>query len=376
MIYVRLLLLQKNLDFFRLEPGSIFKPAIADDTKLFKWAEDEMKVWHDPAEEDALVWARWGGAAFEQNQARHTCVNPYDSEYEATLSKEDKKVTFDEFNRIIDVNWPRDKHNNYNQQDVRAYFARMHTVLLTEGWIYFRLASTETLDVPRFPWPNSSKPDLFVPATTATMKQYKKDQSFKPADYDVKARWSLAVMRKLALGGDIKRTKTFIGNTLFQDRAAPRIEYDALSTQMPSELPGSRPSVLGCEPQEAAVHTEDLDDDDFEHDEEGAIAPVLVGEQPRFDNHESEEDPFNLGGSMNGPEVSEEPPRKASRVDDSAVTSHQQAAQSSSSSACAPPGAGDVPPVRVKIEPGMEPAVFKRLKNLRGLVLDIDDDSE
>ena len=55
----------KRIDFFRLEPGSIYKPAIGDELPLHKLDTDEFKAFHDPGEEDALLWARWGGASFE-----------------------------------------------------------------------------------------------------------------------------------------------------------------------------------------------------------------------------------------------------------------------------------------------------------------------
>ena len=48
----------KKIDFLRLEPGTMFKPAIADDTVLAKWDPDEIKAFLDPAGEDALLWAR------------------------------------------------------------------------------------------------------------------------------------------------------------------------------------------------------------------------------------------------------------------------------------------------------------------------------
>lgn len=57
----------KKIDFLRLEPETVFKPAIADDTVLTKWAPDEIKAFLDPAGEDALLWARPQGA----DNARH-----------------------------------------------------------------------------------------------------------------------------------------------------------------------------------------------------------------------------------------------------------------------------------------------------------------
>ncbi|CAK0819573.1 unnamed protein product [Prorocentrum cordatum] len=72
----------KKIDVLRLDHGTAFKPAIPDDTALAKWAPDEIQALLDPAEEDAPLWARWGGASFERNQPRQICANPCDQEFE------------------------------------------------------------------------------------------------------------------------------------------------------------------------------------------------------------------------------------------------------------------------------------------------------
>eukprot|EP00959_Pyramimonas_sp_CCMP1952_P300791 6292081-Pyramimonas_sp.AAC.1 len=68
----------KEVDFLRLEPGTVFKPAIAGDTVLAKWAPDEIKAFLDPAEEDALLWARQQGADNARGQTETYTTNDRD----------------------------------------------------------------------------------------------------------------------------------------------------------------------------------------------------------------------------------------------------------------------------------------------------------
>ena len=56
----------KRMDFLRCTPGSIYEPAIGDDVPTQNMQSDEVKCFGDPAEEDALIWARRGGTSFAQ----------------------------------------------------------------------------------------------------------------------------------------------------------------------------------------------------------------------------------------------------------------------------------------------------------------------
>ncbi|CAK0808270.1 unnamed protein product [Prorocentrum cordatum] len=221
----------KKVDFFRLEPGTVFKPAIADDTVLTKWAPDEIKAFLDPAEEDALLWARWGGASFAQNQSRQICINPYNEEFEKTvrsIRRGREEVAFKDFLEIVDCNFVCEKQSGYQMADVEAYLARSNIVPLTDDWIYLRLASTTKDPVPRFPWPAPDKPDLFTPEATPILRRYKKDQTFAPTDYDMHMRWSVAAMKKFSRGDDIGRSSAVRGPTLFDQDAPPRCQFPEL----------------------------------------------------------------------------------------------------------------------------------------------------
>eukprot|EP00959_Pyramimonas_sp_CCMP1952_P330438 6919134-Pyramimonas_sp.AAC.1 len=116
--------------------------------------------------------------------------------------------------------------------DVEAYLARSNIVLLTEGWMYMRLASTTKDPAPRFPWPVPEKPDLFTPETTPILKRFKKDQTFAPPDYDVTMKWAVAAMKKLARGDDIGRSSTVRGPMLFNQEAPPRYNFPDLDIDL------------------------------------------------------------------------------------------------------------------------------------------------
>ena len=51
----------KYIDMFRGEANHIFKPAILDDFNPKKMDVEIAKAYLNPSEEDALLWARWGG---------------------------------------------------------------------------------------------------------------------------------------------------------------------------------------------------------------------------------------------------------------------------------------------------------------------------
>ncbi len=79
------------------------------------------------------------------------------------------------------------EHHNVGSTsvDVEAYLNRYHIVLLSDAHVYFRhAASGMNCNVPRMPWPNPAKPDLFLPDVAETLRKFKKDQKWKPDDYN------------------------------------------------------------------------------------------------------------------------------------------------------------------------------------------------
>ncbi|CAK0833000.1 unnamed protein product [Prorocentrum cordatum] len=282
-----------KIDFSRLEPGTVHKPAIADDTALTKWAPDEIIAFLDPAEEDALLRARRGGASFEQNQPRQICANPYDQEFEkkvCSIRRGQQVVKFDDFLKIIDRNFAGEKQRGYQTADVEACMAGSNIALLTDDWMHLRLASTTKDPAPRFPWPVPEKPDLFTPETTPILKRFKKDQTFAPPDYGAHIKWAVAAMKKLARGEDTGRSRTVRGPTLFDQDAPPRYEFAAMDGEMNVGADASAAVSAAAPPAPAIPGNPDDDDADS----------GLGGEMRGAAAAEDEEDVFGFGGGMDG----------------------------------------------------------------------------
>ena len=153
---------------------------------------------------DALLWPRWGGVSFEQNESRQFCINPYDKQYEesiATLPDDTNKST--DFMKIIEQSWPRDS----TPIDFEAYMARFHIVIFTDTRIIYRFATTDmTTNALVKQWPTPSQPDLFTIETQDILRRYKKDQTYKPDGYDDDFQWDLRLVRALSRNEEIPRT--------------------------------------------------------------------------------------------------------------------------------------------------------------------------
>ena len=267
----------KKVDFFRLEPGSIFKPAIMDDLILPKLAQDEYKAMGDPSEEDALLWARWGGTSMEMNQARHFCYQNYDkaAEPKKSASTIGEAIKLGDFLKMIQCNWP---HGSL-EEDIDAYLNRGHFVLLTDNWIYWKMAmSPKTELIPRMKWPgNPEKPDLFIPESIPIAKAYKKDQTMIPTDYAADLQWGVALIKALMRGKTIPKTLTFNGT---DESGRKTVEYRHPTLEQLNLLAAEDPEVL---PEVNPLREYDV--------EAGVHIAAPVEEMP------DDEDPFGFAGA-------------------------------------------------------------------------------
>jgi hypothetical protein len=98
----------------------------------------------------------------------------------------------DDFLKLIDCNWPKDKHGNFKVQDVDAYLNRMHLIVCTDKWMYYRSANSGKALVPRMAYPNTKRPDLFKPEVFDLMTKHKKDHAWRPDGYEAALKWDIA----------------------------------------------------------------------------------------------------------------------------------------------------------------------------------------
>ena len=234
-----------------------------------KVTADVLKAFLNPKEEDALLWARWGGCAFEQGSCRQAVANPYDRDAEraalaaATLNKYD----LDHFKRIVVPSLEEVK----TEEDFNAILARSHFVVVTDLGVHWRVASADLENGAEFmPWPNPRAPDLFSSEVRDTSSPAVRPL---PSDYAEKMDWSIGYMSSLVEGRDVPTVATV--------RIAP----------MFGDGPGRTVSVVGnisgFEPGAAASASS-----------APAAASASAAVAP------DEEDVFGFGGGLDGPEES------------------------------------------------------------------------
>ena len=106
-----------RIDFWRLEPGVVTSPAVADDIKMMTVDWSEAKVFSSPQEMDALLWARWGASKFAWGQWRSWTTNPYDEEYEKKITQTwtidgDTWISYNALVAMLAPNFPRKKESD------------------------------------------------------------------------------------------------------------------------------------------------------------------------------------------------------------------------------------------------------------------------
>ena len=225
----------KNVDFFRGEPNTVYKPAVGDDWQMKTMKIEDTKAFFYPAEEDALLWARWGGSGFDMNACRQGCTNATNAAAEVQMGAE-TKIRFEHFLQMISPSLPKDAEHD----DIVAQLRRHHTVWITNYGVYFRPASAEQTLVTRLPWPDKAHKDIFKKEVREWVHTYKNGSRELRPCFQEDRRWSLAVVQKLTRGETIPRTITILGSTaLGRDSLFAATEYRhpplAPDAQMPVE---------------------------------------------------------------------------------------------------------------------------------------------
>ncbi|CAK0796371.1 unnamed protein product [Prorocentrum cordatum] len=269
----------KHMDFFKGEPTTEILPGVFDDGLLQQVSADVLKAFLNPKEEDALLWARWGGCAFVQGSRRQAVANPYDRDAEkaaldaATLNKHG----LDLLKRIIAPSL----EDVRAEEDFNAILARAHVIVVTDLGVHWRVASANLQDGAEFmPWPNPRSPDLFVNEVRDTTSPAIRPL---PSDYAEKMAWSIGYMSNVVAGLDVSTIATVHVAPIFGDG--------------PARVVSAVGNVSGFVPGAASAPP--------------AAAAASAFSQPPAELSQ-EEDVFGFGGGM------DEPPEDSSRAASSA----------------------------------------------------------
>ncbi|CAK0822912.1 unnamed protein product [Prorocentrum cordatum] len=269
----------KHMDFFMGEPTTEILPGIFDDGLLQKVSADVLKAFLNPKKEDALLWARWGGCAFEQGSRRQAVANACDRDAEkaaldaATLNKHG----LDLLKRIIAPSL----EDVRTEEDFNAILARARVIAVTDLGVHWRVASANLQDGAEFmPWPSPRSPDLFVSevrdATSPAIRPL-------PSDYAEKMARSIGCMSNVVAGLDVPTIATVHVAPIFGDG--------------PARVVSAVGNVSGFVPGAASAPP--------------AAAAASAFSQPPAELSQ-EEDAFGFGGGM------DEPPEDSSRAASSA----------------------------------------------------------
>ena len=228
----------KNMDFFRGEPNTKFKPAGFDDGQLSRMKIEDVKAFVYPAEPDALMWARWGGSAFEMNMHRNVCTNAYNRPIDDKIGLRDH-ATHEEFFQMIVPSFPTDAE----EEDFNAIFRRTDIIWFTDFGVYFRPASALKRNVARYAWPDSTHKDVFQKACRTRYEAWEKGVREYPAGFQEDVAWSQALLKKATRGEDIPMAITVLGSAspFYPSSVAREIRWPAISDLA---LPQGGPSPL------------------------------------------------------------------------------------------------------------------------------------
>lgn len=216
----------KHMDFFKAEPCTQILPGIFDDGPVKELPADILKSFLNPKEEDALVWARWGGATFDQGSSRQMVSNPYSkaAEDRAIKSMNFGAYALDHFKAIIAPSL----ESVDEDEDFTAILARAHVIVATDKGVHWRAASEDSAVGAKFmEWPEGGRADLFGDDCRPGFQAYLDNPKScdYPIDFADKMDWSLKYFDNLVQGRPVDPITTTLTRSVFNDRK-PRLVFD------------------------------------------------------------------------------------------------------------------------------------------------------
>ena len=191
-----------DLDFFRGEVGTKDRPDGLDDPDPKLITPSRWKAFCDIGLVESMTRERWGASKWVRNQLRILACNPFD---DRTEPADGRTVTHQQFMEIISALWGKDM----DPESMLAVVKRCCFIVVTNEWIYYRVATENTVDVPRLKLTDETEmsKSLMTREFYATSLAWKNGDLELPECYEEdlawEESWMNAVMSKGAL--DIPR---------------------------------------------------------------------------------------------------------------------------------------------------------------------------
>ena len=268
----------KYVDMFRGEPNTVFKPAILDDYNARNLAMEMLKAILNPSEEDALLWARWGGAGFDMGMFRQCVTNAYNKGVKINPGL---PLSHALFLQLIEPSVPKEA----DAEDVEAVLRRANIIVITPVAVVYRVATREEVDVPTIGWSAHEDVDILTPQAKDLLIKYKNGSRDLRQSFEADMQWSLDYIRRCVDGLPIPRSATLLS----RDSTGA-----ASSSSVHPELVA--PGALEMKVKKEKVASI------FRKLKESAVAPIELSDsepsQVQPEEQYEEEDPFGLGGGF------------------------------------------------------------------------------
>ena len=137
-----------DMDFFRGDPGTKYRPFIYDDGDAFELPIRKLKAFLDVAEQECMTRERWGASKFVKNQWRSLCDNTYDPEPEIQINADfvtPGSCTFVSLEIFRKMCGPMLGH--LPKPHVMALFKRAHFIVNSKRQIYLKKAGEDVVRV-------------------------------------------------------------------------------------------------------------------------------------------------------------------------------------------------------------------------------------
>jgi len=173
-----------DLDFFRGETGTVDRPDGLDDADPKLIPPSKWKAFGDVGLTESMTRERWGASKWVRNQLRLFAFNPFCDDSEPAQGN---TVSHDQFMKILDPIFGKE----VDEESKLAVLKRSCFVVLTNEWVYWRVATRDLVEVPRVNWfvKAGDNKSIVDDSAIPVIASWQEKQLQLPANYDEQLRW-------------------------------------------------------------------------------------------------------------------------------------------------------------------------------------------